>query len=149
MLIAVSIGRWSELSAFSVSQWVRLYRFEVMDVMSGDVGCWFAAKGKRVCVLVFSVIWLEFPRRSAMRSPLWSVVCESQMGEWAFMSPEVIELGRLVMYWMKDVISASQVAWSGLVVFLGGCIYLRWCKFCCWLCVIEWFVVLCWLDWWS
>ena len=52
-----------------------------MDVMSGDVGRSFAAKGKRVCVLVFSVILSEFPRRSAMRSPLWSVVCECQMGE--------------------------------------------------------------------
>ena len=33
-----------------------------------------------------------------MRSPLWSVVCECQMGERAFMSLEMIELGRLVMY---------------------------------------------------
>ena len=61
-------------------------------VMSGEVGCWSECGGFRVCVSVFSVMWLEFSIRSEMSVPLWSSVCECQSVECALMSPVMMVL---------------------------------------------------------
>ena len=43
-------------------------------------------------VLVFRVMCVEVCIWSAMSSPLWSSVGECHIDEWAFMSPDRIEL---------------------------------------------------------
>ena len=45
------------------------------------------------------------------------------MPEYAFTSPVIIELGKLVMYCMQFVMSVSvvsMVSWCGVAVFLGA-----------------------------
>ena len=89
MLNVVSMGRWSELSACSVSQCV-LFAIEVLAiVMSGEVGDWLVC-GSRVGVSVLSVICEEFCMMSAIRVPLWSFVLEYHVVECALKSPVIM-----------------------------------------------------------
>ena len=69
VLYAMSMGRWSELSACIVSQCI-LFAIEVLAyVMSGEVGDWLVC-GSRVGVSVLSVICEEFCMMSAISIPL-------------------------------------------------------------------------------
>ena len=52
----MSIGSWSEFSAWIVVQIVLLYSEDDMVVMSGDVGCWCALFGTLVGVSVLIVL---------------------------------------------------------------------------------------------
>ena len=88
-------------------------------VMSGDMGDWLAF-GSRVGVFVFSVMYEEFCKISAMRAPLWSSELEYHMVECAFMSPVMMLLVSESRYSKVLVMSVSSVAWSGSVVCLGA-----------------------------
>ena len=65
------MGRWSELRAFRVCQVVCLESPVVAVVISGKVGCWSSWCGVLVGVAAFSILWVEFCMRSAIKAPLW------------------------------------------------------------------------------
>ena len=90
------MGKWSECSACKVFHVVCLLSVFEMVVMSGDVDCWSAWGGFRVCSLVLSVMCVEFCMRSAMSVPLWSSVGECQSVECALMSPAMREFSSVV-----------------------------------------------------
>ena len=61
-------------------------------VMSGDVGCWFAAGGLRVKVFVLRVRYVVFSMDSVMIVPRWSLSGEYHVSECAFASAVIIVL---------------------------------------------------------
>ena len=66
-------------------------------VISGDDVCCSVVFGTLVGVFVFSVMWSELLMTSAISSPLWSSVYESQRMECAFTSPVRTECGMFVL----------------------------------------------------
>lgn len=68
----------------------------VAVVMSGDVCCWFGLLGLRVGVFWFRISWSEFSIIWDMSCPLWSLVVECHVVEWAFMSPAIMQLSSRV-----------------------------------------------------
>ena len=110
VLYVVRMGRWSEFSAFSVVHVQLLMRVLVIVVMSGEVGCWSMCGGFLVGVSVFSVLCVEFCRRSAISRPLWSSAGEYHIVECAFTSAVMMADGSVVRYVSVFVMSLSSVA---------------------------------------
>ena len=78
-------------------------------VISGDDVCCSVVLDTQVGVFVFSLMWSEFLKTSAISCPLWSSVYECQRVECAFTSPVRTECGMFVMYCMS--VSAVFSAW--------------------------------------
>ena len=115
------MGRWSEESAVIVSQvvcWRCAGRLS-MRVMSGDECCWFAAVGRRVGESVLIVEKFVVLSRSDMRSPLWSVSVENQVGECAFASARMMVV-LMFLLWSKKVVISVSMSCVLMWVSLGG-----------------------------
>ena len=99
------MGRWSEFSAGRVFHVVWFCILELIEVTSGDVGCWLNL-GTLVWVFVFSMICSELDIIFATSSPRWSSsVLLNQVLECAFRSPVIIVFGMPVMWMRHCVIS--------------------------------------------
>ena len=110
------IGRWSDVSAVSVSHVVFVFMLLEIDVMSGDVFGWFLAIGCLVCVSVFNSVCSELRYMFEMVFPLWSSVYECYREECALTSPVIIMFCFCVYCVRKCVMSVSCVA-----VFMLAC----------------------------
>ena len=76
-------------------------------VMSGDDVCCSVVFG--TLVGVFSVMWSELMKTSAISCPLWSSVYECQRVECAFTSPVRTECCMFVIYYMQCCMSVPAV----------------------------------------
>ena len=74
-------------------------------VISGDDVCCSVVFGTLVVVFVFSVMWSELLKTSAISCPLWSPVYECQRMECAFTSLMRTECSMFVMNCMQCCMS--------------------------------------------
>ena len=94
-------------------------------MISGKDGCCSVVLGTLVGVSVFSVMWSELLKTSAISCPLWSSVYECQRVECAFTSPVRTVCGMFVMCCLEGYINVCNCD-----VFSVVNVYLDHLKFC-------------------